>query len=94
VRQGYWYFCSLGHLLAVDNQGRYLLSEQDFEETLAPLEGIPGTLVKNGLSQLRSHQQQLGRLRWPLTSWMIDTMNIELVAGFRPLEACLKTTLR
>lgn len=82
TRQGYWYFYSLGHLLEKDRQGRPLLREQDIKDYLADLDGLPGTVVKNGITQLRSHQLQLDRLQWPLTSWAVDALDIETVTGF------------
>lgn len=82
TRQGYWYFYSLAHLLAEDYRGRPLLRDQDIKEYLADLEAVPGTLVKNGITQLRSHQLQPGRLQWPLMSCVIEAIDIETVTGF------------
>ena len=92
TRQGYWYFYSLAHLLEEDHRGRPLLREQDIKEYLADLDGLPGTLVKKGITRLRSHQLQLGRLQWPLMSCAIDAMDIETVTGFQAVRGVFENS--
>jgi hypothetical protein len=67
--EGYWYFYSL-MFVTVPFPDDYFLRTSDLEEYLADMDGIAGEDLGQGVKQLRSHQIDLAKVRWPLA--MID----------------------